>query len=427
MTNIVITTLRPLENRGVEALGKSIVEGIIRNFADPKITVLTNEPELARRAMPQSCVSFVPDDAFGPRNGVPAHKLILPRIRRYVRRSVMGRKRPAEKAFDAADIVLVSGGDVFSSTYGTADRHLWQLEYPIALGKPVLFFAQSIGLFETEAEERSFASRGRKCHFTVREEISQAYLTEKLGVARNRVMLTADPAFLLKLGDASLLDRYGLTGRFACAVVSRGISGFKKLSHEDHVESWVAAIRVLLERTEKVALIPHVQPSATPNENDLFLAREVHQRLENDPRVVVLDDPAFGSSDFKVALAASEFVIAERTHGAIGAMSMGVPTLSIGYSIKAEGILRQLIRDESVFGKTLIPVDRFTPMDAARIVAEAWDIRADFAAELASNLPAAKAKAQMNYDVMKALIGGPPTRQSSLDKVSTPLQTVDQT
>lgn len=413
MTNIVITTLRPLENRGVEALGKSIVEGIIRNFADPKITVLTNEPELARRAMPQSCVTFVPDDAFGPRNGVPAHKLILPRIRRYLRRSVMGRKRPVERAFEAADIVLVSGGDVFSSTYGTADRHLWQLEYPIALGKPVLFFAQSIGLFETKAEERSFASRGKRCFFTVREEISQKYLTEQLGVSKDRVQLTADPAFLLKLGDESLLARHGLEGRFACAVVSRGISGFKKLSHEDHVEAWVAAVQVLLERTHKVALIPHVQPSATPNENDLFLAREVKLRLGDDPRVVILDDSSFGSSDFKVALAASEFVVAERTHGAIGAMSMGVPTLSIGYSIKAEGILRQLIRDESLFAKTLVPVDRFTPTNAGRIVAEAWEIREAFAQELAVNLPAAKAKAQMNYEVMRALIGGPQERQPS--------------
>lgn len=404
MTNIVITTLRPLDNRGVEALGKSIVDGIIRNFPDPKITVLTTEVDLAKRVLPQDCVRILPDDAVGPADGVPAHKLVLPRLKRYIRRSVLGRLRPVEQAFKDADIVLVSGGDVFSSTYGTTDRYLWQLEYPISLGTPVMFFAQSIGRFETKTEESSFASRGRNCFFTVRERISERYLLDTLGIAKDRVTVTADPAFQLRLGDESLLGRYGLSGRFACAVTSRGISGFKGLSHEAHVEAWVAAIRSLLERTDRVALVPHVQPANVPHENDLHLAQEIHERLGNDTRVVVLDDPSLGASDYKVALAASEFVVAERTHGAIGAMSMGVPTLSIGYSIKAEGILRQLIRQDALVERSLIPVERFTAEAAPTLIADAWNVREAFAEELALNLPEAKRGAEANFAAMRVLL-----------------------
>lgn len=410
MTHVVITTLRPLENRGVEALAKSIVQGVIDTFDDLHITVLSNEPELARRALPQDCVHFVEDDAYGPANGIKPLRAFLRRLRRFIRRDVLGRHKASEKAFKDADIVLVSGGDVFSSTYGTTERYLWQLEYPISLGKPVLFFAQSIGLFDTKEEEESFAARGKKCYFTVREEISQAYLTEKLGVDPARITLTADPAFLMSPSGPEILDRYGLTGeRFVTAAISRGISGFKGLSHADHVAAWVNAAHFILGSEAlgddgKLVLVPHVQPSETPDENDLYLAREIHERLDHDPRVVIMDGQDLSAQDFKTALSAAEFNIAERTHGAIGAMSMGVPTLSIGYSIKAEGILRQLIQNEELYAKSLVKVEQFTPDRAVDILREAWNVRADFAAALAETLPDIKRRAQLNYDIARRLM-----------------------
>lgn len=404
MIKVVITTLRPLENRGVEALARSIVEGLIDNFNDIEITVLTNEPELARRAMPQDCVRFVADDAFGPPNGVAPWKLAFPRLRRQVRRDLLGRRRPVEEAFRDADLVLVSGGDVFSSTYGTMDRYLWQLEYPIALGKPVLFFAQSIGIFETEAEERSFTSRARRCHFTVREAISERYLIDRLGIEAARITRTADPAFLLAPAGPAVLERYGLAGRrYAAAVVSRGISTFRNLSHDDHVQAWLAAIGTLLDRVDKVVLVPHVQPVDTPDENDLFLAQELQEKLHHDQRVVVMQDADLGAHDFKAVLAGAEFAVAERTHGAIGAMSAGVPVLSIGYSIKSEGILRELVADEALLKLSLVPAEMFTPQHAAGIVARAWDARERFAQELAQSLPEAKRRARLNYEIARKL------------------------
>lgn len=141
--------------------------------------------------------------------GISAGRAAQLRLKRALRRDILGKKRPVEKAFEEADIVFVSGGDVFSSTYGTFERYLWQLEYPIKLGTPVMFFAQSIGIFDTPEEEAAFASRGKKCFFTVRETISRDYLTKTLGVAADRVTLTADPAFLLKPSGPEILERYG--------------------------------------------------------------------------------------------------------------------------------------------------------------------------------------------------------------------------
>ncbi len=51
MTNIVITTLSPFENRGVEALAISNIEGLRRVFDDARITVLTQQVEAARPSL----------------------------------------------------------------------------------------------------------------------------------------------------------------------------------------------------------------------------------------------------------------------------------------------------------------------------------------------------------------------------------------
>lgn len=404
MTRIVITCLNPFENRGVEALGISVVQGLIDQFDDPHITVLTNEPELTRKSLPQDCVHFVADDATGPANSITDLEAMYRRAKRALRRDILGKVRPTEKVFAEADIVLISGGDTFSSTYQTAERYLWQLEYPIKLGVPVMFLASSIGIFDTPEEEQRFSARGKKCHFTVREPITRDYLSATLGIDPARVTMTTDPAFLLKPSGPEILTRYGLEPKtYATCVTSRGIAGFKGISNDDHVSAWINAINALLEKVGKVVLVPHVQTAHSPSENDLFLAQEIAAKME-DPRVVVMDDTSHSSQDFKAVLGGAVFNVAERTHGAIGGMSMGVPTLSIGYSIKAEGILRQLVPDDALFAKCLVPVTDFLPDNSAAVTMAAWDCKDEMALSLAQTLPGAKERSAQNYQIAADLI-----------------------
>jgi polysaccharide pyruvyl transferase WcaK-like protein len=85
-------------------------------------------------------------------------------------------------------------------------------------------------------------------------------------------------------------------------------------------------------------------------------------------------------------------------------MSLGVPTLSIGYSIKAEGVLRQLIEDNAIFAKSLVPVTELTPDNAVQVVEGAWNVRDAFAAELARTLPAVKARSARNFEIAGELV-----------------------
>lgn len=406
MAHIVLTGINTLRNRGVEALLVSIVQGLRAELTDPQITLLIRDPEGAKEALEGTNTRIVPDGAWAPPVDAPASKKALFRLKRWLRMKVLGRLTPSEQALATADLVIGSGGDVFSSDYAIMERYLRQYDQPQARGVPVYLLAQSIGPFKTEAERQSFTAVARKGFVSVRETISQDYLLRDLGIPADKVELTADPAFLLAVPEATkaaMLARYGLTpGTYTAAAISRGISGFKGLSHDQHLAAWVAAAGAILARTEKLVLVPHVQ-LPHEDEDDLSLARQIRAALGDDPRVVIIDGK-HSAIEFKAVLGQAAFAVAERTHGAIGAMSSGVPTLSIGYSIKAEGILRQLVADDALFRLSLLPVTDFTAATAEAVIAAAWDGRDAFRAELDKSLPVMRQRAARNYARARELL-----------------------
>lgn len=409
MPSIVLTAINTLRNRGVEALALSILEGVRTEFG-PKaqITLLTRDVKGAQESLSHrgiTDVTILPDSAYAPKVEAGTMDKLTFKAKRALRMQVLKKLTSAEQALADADLVLVSGGDVFSSDYGIMERYLRQYDQPIANGTPVYFLAQSIGPFTNPDEKASFTEIAKKSWFTVRETISEKYLIEDLGIPAERVKLSADPAFLLTVPDevqAEMMAEYGLEpGGYATAAVSRGISEFKGLSHEEHLEAWLVAARGIIARAGKLVLVPHVQLPQS-EEDDLSLANEIAAALD-DPNCVVMNR-LHSSVEFKSVLKGSVFCIAERTHGAIGAMSSNVPTLSVGYSIKARGILQLLLEDPELFSTLHLPVEKFTAENAEAVVAAAWDARDRFAEELSRTLPETRARAKDNYVTARALI-----------------------
>ena len=116
------------------------------------------------------------------------------------------------------------------------------------------------------------------------------------------------------------------------------------------LDAFVGLVRHILAASEcAVALIPHV---IWPHDNDLDALRAVKEQFKDEPRVFMLDS-ALTSSQIKGYIARLSALVTARTHASIAGYSSAVPTLVIGYSIKARGIARDL------FGKEeghLIPV-----------------------------------------------------------------------
>lgn len=294
---------------------------------------------------------------------------------------------------DRADVVLSIGGDNLSLDYGVASLAYFVAvaEMAISLGKPVGLWGASVGPFaRMPAVERHMVAHLKRLSFlAIRESRSFQYLSG-LGVTKNMVPVV-DTAFLMQPQTIDLQP-------FWPAQPGDGVVGLNvgKLVEDlrsqlgqpaNLVESMVAFVRRILEETGlAVLLVPHVAPldGSLRNNDEHFNAR-VYAALEAN-----LTTPAWqgrvgcvpgglNAPQLKHVISKCRYLIAARTHATIAAFSSAVPTVSIAYSVKAEGI------NEDLFGH-MNYVLRTPDVDATslwgvftRLVADEETIRARYA------------------------------------------------
>lgn len=103
------------------------------------------------------------------------------------------------------------------------------------------------------------------------------------------------------------------------------------------------ARRMLEEKDATLLLIPHV---TWAHDDDREALGAIKAALGEDPRV--LDLPAgLTAPQIKHVISQLSLLVTARTHASVAAYSTGVPTLVIGYSVKARGIARDLYGDEA--------------------------------------------------------------------------------
>lgn len=107
-------------------------------------------------------------------------------------------------------------------------------------------------------------------------------------------------------------------------------------------ENYCELIRYILNETDyKIMLIPHV----VWNENDDRLVNQkLYEEFEQNGRIALVDDCS--CEELKYLISKCTLFVGARTHATIAAYSTGVPTLVVGYSVKAKGIAKDLFGTE---------------------------------------------------------------------------------
>jgi colanic acid/amylovoran biosynthesis protein len=317
-----------------------------------------------------------------------------------------------KKTIQDASIVIASGGDVFSSDYGSLKRHLKPLELALEAGVPVVFLAQSIGPFKTGEETQDWLRVARHAKLiTIREQLSYDYVTKDLGLSTDLVKHTADPAFLLRPSPQAVIDDilgfYRITKQrpLIALAVSRGISHFTARDYNRHLETWRQVTNMILDKLDAhVLLIPHVQDIRVQND-DRILATDLLRSLEFDPRVWLIGAD-HSAAEFKGLIATCDMVIAERMHAAIAGLSSGVCTVAVGYSVKAEGIMTDLLGAELTQNVLMIPIAQFLDIKTACMkICLAWNQRHEVTSHLIEILPRIKKEAASNFAMISQLLG----------------------
>ncbi len=377
-----------LYNRGCEALVRGIVRSLGERYGRCEFVAPSTDVQADSRQWPDAAAHGVRFVSF----------YRIPPSIRWWDRATRGAPQvadwwwplpdvPPELAAEIADAdaMIVTGGDVLSLDYSLGSLLRWvaQAEAGLRRGVPVVLWASSVGPFSAmpAIERRMAAHLARYASLTTRESHSQAYL-RSLGLEGSE--LTADPAFLME-PEPVPLDALmpqpgpnGILGFNVSPVVARtrARSGALEALEDDVVAFWRAAIH---DHGLAVALVPHVDPPGGEGEQSdtAYMRRLVQRATDLGARLKLLPHD-LNAAQLKSALAACRYFVGARTHATIGAMSSGVPTLSIAYSVKAKGI------NEDLFGHLDYLIE--TPAVSLRTLREGLQRLAGGEAEIRATL-----------------------------------------
>jgi colanic acid/amylovoran biosynthesis protein len=247
------------------------------------------------------------------------------------------------REYAEADLVVAAGGGyLYTRSAWRGNLMLlitvFSFRFGSLLCKPVYLYAQSIGPFRAkfQAELVRRALAGARL-VIVREEISLA-LVSAWHVPRP-VRMAGDAAFLLPLPAKPDLDiqfrsssrRVGITVRQWAKRVESQVYFERTMAQ---FIDWIVASGESL-----VFLIPLVTFTAW-EDDDREVMRRIYVQVHAKSRVVLMEDD-LSPLQVKALCGGMDFVIGTRMHSSIFALSMGIPTLAIGYQPKSEGIMRQ--------------------------------------------------------------------------------------
>ena len=217
--------------------------------------------------------------------------------------------QPFLQNIEKETIYLSVGGDHYC--YGTYSNHIYDFLNDNVLkngGKSVLW---SCSIEEKDLDKRTINSLKQYDLITARESITYQMLIKGKTIGIN---------------ISPMIQKYGENGQ-------RVLENYEKL------------IEFILSETDcTIALIPHVVWNDT---DDRIPLTELYKKYKETNRIVLIQDRS--AEELKSIIAQCCFFVGARTHATIAAYSSCVPTLVVGYSVKARGIARDIFGTEEEY------------------------------------------------------------------------------
>ena len=169
-----------------------------------------------------------------------------------------------------------------------------------------------------------------------------------------QILYYPDPAFTLQKRELPLPGGFA-EGKTGGINVSPMIQDKEKESGIT-MECYEALIRYIIDQTDfRIALIPHV---VWARNDDRKPIHTLYEKFRDTGRVVEIGDGT--CEELKGYISRCRLFVGARTHATIAAYSSCVPTLVVGYSVKARGIARDLFGQEKHY---VLPVQSLRNRD----------------------------------------------------------------
>ena len=163
---------------------------------------------------------------------------------------------------------------------------------------------------------------------------------EALSKVNPNTVLSPDPAFFMEPKVCALDPRMECGNVIGINISPMIVSNEGKAGMA--YENYKHLIAHILEHTDAyVALIPHV---VWPSNDDRTVLNRLYGEFGRNDRLILVEDHS--APELKYIISRCRLFVGARTHATIAAYSSCVPTLVVGYSVKARGIARDLFGTE---------------------------------------------------------------------------------
>jgi colanic acid/amylovoran biosynthesis protein len=343
-------------NRGVEALGRSVLDVIDAVAPGGHVTAFDDgwgvRPDASGR-YPSTTVEFA-----GVRASRRWHR---PESWTQIRvaqvlggRWLNGLGNPVASRIAHADAVLdISGGDSFTDLYGPTRLHSVAAPKLAALrsGRPLVLLPQTYGPFDTP-EGRVLAQRLIRSASLAyaRDPHSYQRLLELAGPIADTTRLRdgVDVAFALRPRRpaphvADVVEAWAADEVVAGVNVSgllRDAAGRERFGLAgDYVATMTDLVRALIAAGARVLLVPHVHVPGGRGESDIAAIDQVMADLTITERSRATVVPSeLDAAELKWCIAHCDWFVGSRMHATIGALSSRVPAFGYAYSLKTLGV-----------------------------------------------------------------------------------------
>ena len=249
-------------------------------------------------------------------------------FKNYHHMDALQHKEAIEKLDDDYDYALFIGGDNYC--YSDVKNYAYINQYVRNKVKKTVLWGCSVEpeLFKDKTIKKDIE---KYSFILARESISYKALKE----INSNTYLLPDPAFFLPKEEVDIPE-----GFIPNKTVGINLSPliFKYGNECNILNSFIKLIDyILVNSKNQVALIPHVVWHHNDDQKVLYT---LYEKYKDNDRVLLIDD--HNCMQQKFIISQCKRFVGARTHSTIAAYSTCVPTLVVGYSVKAKGIAKDL-------------------------------------------------------------------------------------
>ncbi len=350
-TKLLIAGYHGFGNCGDEAILQAMVTNIRALPIDLEITALSNKPDFTKT------------------------EYNVNSVQRFSLFAVLG-------AILKSDVVLSGGGTLLQD--GTSTRSLLYylsiIKTAKLFGKRVMVYANGIGPVNGARNRRLVKKVLSSVDvITLREKLSEADL-RSIGVTRDDVTVTADPAFTLKSVSAENAESIFKAENIPLnkgGMVGVSVRAWNKAKYgDDFVVKIAKACDDLAKKGKTIVLLPMEYP------RDLEISQKV---IDNMSEKAYMFKKRYTPSEILGLVGCFDLMISMRLHTLIFAAVKNVPMLGVIYDPKVEYYLQELDMPEAGDVRT-------KRLNSGEITAKAMDVF--------NNLDAYKQKLKARADIM---------------------------